>query len=181
MTEVTITHHDPHLDTDEELAELVAFGNFIRAVVLPDDPPQEVGPTIAANRALPPRLRRWSFRARTADGALVAVGSCRIDPDHDDNPDLLDLSINVHPDHRRHGTGQRLLGELVQVAAADGRSRLVGHVVGSDAGGTAFAEAVGGERRYAEHLNHLPVAEVDRPLMERWAVEGRAPTPACTT
>ena len=177
MTGVTITAHDPRVDSDEQITELVEFDNVRLAELLPDDPPRDPAVVIAAHRALPDRIRRWSFRARDADGALVGVGSCRIDPEHDDDPDVLFLELRVHPRRRREGIGTRLLAELIGVAVAESRTRVFANVTTRDAGGQAFATGTGAEQRYVERVNHLPVSAVDRPMLERWVAEGpvRAP------
>ena len=167
----TITLHDPKQDTDDEIAERVALSNQLKDEVLPGDPDSSVEQAIAALRSQPERIRRFSFRARTADGALVGLGGTSIDPDNDDNPDVLWVNLSVLSSARRHGLGARLLGELVGVAVAEGRTRLLGNTMGGHEPGESFAAAVGAQPRQANHLNHLPLAEVDRPMLERWVAE----------
>ena len=167
----TITRHDPKDDTDDEVAERVAFGNVLKNEVLPDDPDATVEQAIAALRSQPARVRRFSFRARDADGRLVGLAGGAIDPDNDDNPDVLWTGVSVHPDARRHGLGTQLLAELVRFARAEGRARLVGTTSEGREPGEAFARTIGATNRQATHLNHLPLAEVDRPMLERWVAE----------
>ncbi len=165
----TITRHDPLADTDDEIAERVAFGNVMTAEVLPDDPPATVEQAIAATRSAPARIRRISFRVRDADGTLVGSAGTNIDPE-DDNPDVLFTGVNLLPEHRRQGLGSRLLAELVQVARAEGKSRLISYTV-EGRPGPEFAMATGATTKQAGHMNHLPLAEVDRPMLERWVAE----------
>ena len=167
----TIRLHDPKDDRDDEVAERVALGNVLKDELLPDDPDSTVEQAIAALRSQPERIRRFSFRARDADGRLVALAGTNIDPDNDDNPDVLWAGINILPDARRQGLGTRLLAELVALARAEGRTRLIGSTMGGREDGEAFAKAVGAVSRQATHLNHLPLAEVDRPMLERWVAE----------
>jgi GNAT superfamily N-acetyltransferase len=171
----TITRHDPLQDTDDEIAERVAFSNLMTQEVLPDDPPATVEQAIAAIRSSPERIRRISFRARDAGGVLVGAAGTNIDPE-DDNPDVLFAGLNLLPDHRRQGLGTRLLAELVRFAIAEGKTRLIAHTV-EGRPGPEFAEAVGATTKQANHMNHLPLAEVDRPMLERWVAEAadRAP------
>ncbi len=173
----TISAHDPSLDTDEEIAERVAFGNVVSREIFPEDPPTVLATAIAAEHSMPARLRRWTFRARDASGTIIASGGTRIDPEHDDNPDILQVNVHVHPDHRRHGVGAALLAELVALAEREGRTRLLTSTYEAIPGGEAMALAVGAEAKLREHVNHLPVDAVDRRLMERWVAEGptRAP------
>jgi mycothiol synthase len=172
MAVYTITLHDPMQDTDDEVAERVAFSNAMQAEVLPDEEPTPVEQAIAALRASPTRYKRWSFRARDDDGNLVAIGSTTVDPDERDNPDILGVSISVASPHRRNGLGTRLLDELVRVAKAEGKTRLLGSSNGLVPAGEAFAAVTGAESKMSSHMNRLLVANVDRALMERWVAEG---------
>lgn len=165
----TITRHDPLQDTDDEIAERVAFGNEMTREVLPDDPPGTVEQAIAAIRSAPERIRRVSFRARDADGVLVGSAGTSFDPE-DDNPDVLFANLNLLPAARRQGLGTRLLAELVRLANAEGKTRLIAYTI-EGRPGPEFAEAVGATTKQANHMNHLPLAEVDRPMLERWVAE----------
>lgn len=169
--------HDPSTYTDEQIAEGVGFMNTISAEALPDDPPTPVAEAIAAHRSTPERVRRWTVRVRDEGGALVGSVGFRVDPDHDDNPDILWASPTVAAGHRQRGIGTQLLAYLVAKAQAEGRSRLVGSSNDRLPGGGPFAQAVGAEEKQAMHMNHLLIAELDRELMTRWNDEGpvRAP------
>jgi GNAT superfamily N-acetyltransferase len=158
--------------SDHDIAQSCELNNVINAEILPDDPPTPTATAIARTRALPERIRRISVRAKTPDGSLVGISSFRIDPEHDDNPDMLMVSCLVHPEHRRKGVATRLLSELVTLARAEGRSRMIGETFAAVPAGPAFAEAVGGEVKARQHLNHLPVPEIDRALMDAWVKEG---------
>ena len=173
----TITAHDPSLDSDDEITERIAFGAVANAEVFPEDPPPDAAQAILAERELPARLRRWSFRARDAGGAIVGMGSCRIDPEHDDNPDVLSLNLYVAAEHRRRGVATRLLAELVRVAEQEDRSRLLFTTFERVPAGAEAAGAVGATAKLTEHVNHLPIADVDRAMLEQWVAEGpgRAP------
>lgn len=167
-----ITRHDPSADSDEEIAEQVALSNEAHAEVLPEDPPTPVDRAIAVHRAAPEGHRRWSFRARDGEGKLSAVASTGFNPDHDDNPDLLWVTIVVSAPHRRRGLGVRLLSELVGVAREEGRTRLLSTTNERVPGGAAFAREVGAEPKQKIHVNHLPLDSVDRTMLEQWVAEG---------
>ncbi|MBW3615558.1 MAG: GNAT family N-acetyltransferase [Actinobacteria bacterium] len=166
-----VTLHDPARDSDEEIAEQVALGNAVQAEVLPGDPPTPVAQAIAVRRAQPASHRRWSFRAFDDQGRLAAEAGTSVDPDHDDNPDILQVQLNVAAGHRRRGIGSRLLSELVGVARQEHRSRMLSMTNERLAGGAAFAEQVGAAAKQKWHVNHLPLGEVDRPMLERWVAE----------
>ena len=173
-TEYSINLHDPKHDTDDEIAERVAWGNALTAEVLPDEAPTPVDVAIAQVRASPERYKRWSFRARDAGGNLAGMASTSIDPDHDDNPDVLWASINIAAGHRRSGLATQLLARLVEVAETEGRDRFVGHSNDLFEGSPHFAAAVGAEEKSKTHANRLMIADVDRSLMETWVSEGPA-------
>ena len=167
----TITLHDPKQDSPDELGERVAYTNRLRREILPDDPPITVEQVAAALAAQPERIRTYAFRLKDADGALIGNATTSVDAKEQDNPDVLAAGINLLPEHRRQGHGARLLAELVGLATELGKTRIVGDTFeGADAG-PAFAEAIGAIARQANHLNHLPLAEVDRPMLERWVAE----------
>lgn len=172
MADYSITAHDPRDLSDEELLEGLEMNNQFTAEVLPDDPPTPPEVFLAAHHARPERLRRWAFRARAADGTLIGSAGAGIDPENDSNPDLLFFSIGVLAPHRRNGVGTKLFAEMVQLAEKESRNRLVSTTIERIPAGDEFAKAVGAEAKQAMHLNHLPVAEVDRALMERWVAEG---------
>ena len=168
----TYTVTDPQLFSDDEIAEGVVFGNILQAEVVPDDPPTPLEQALEAHRNRPERIRRTSVRARAADGTLVGALSVAIDPDHDDNPDMLGPGLNVLAEHRRHGVGAQLLAYLVAIARHENRTRLIGGTTSRIPGGAAFASAVGAEQKQAMHMNRLLIADVDRALMQKWVAEG---------
>jgi GNAT superfamily N-acetyltransferase len=164
----TIALHDPKRDTDDEIAERVALQNVLMAEVLPDEVPNPVDESIAVWRAQPDRVRWWSFRARDEDGALIGLSATSIDPDFDNDPDLLFVQLAVRAEHRRAGLGTELLGRIVEVAEAEGRTRLIGHTSGLRPESEAFAVATGAEVKSRAHENRLLTADVDRAQLEGW-------------
>jgi GNAT superfamily N-acetyltransferase len=86
-------------------------------------------------------------------------------------------NVSVHPDHRRQGVGTALLAELTRLVIADGKTRYVAATSDLIEGGPAFAKSLGAVSKQAEHVNHVPIAEADREMLERWVGEGpeRAP------
>lgn len=77
-----------------------------------------------------------------------------------DNSHIVDVSVHVHPGHRRRGIGTALLDDAVRRARADGRRVLM---AGAPAGkaGSAFLEAAGAPRELEERHSVLDLAVVD--------------------
>jgi GNAT superfamily N-acetyltransferase len=173
----TFTDEDPKAFTREQVSVALDLNNEVVEELLPGEPPTPLDAAWAAHEAVPARTRRYAFRAWAPDGSLAGATSGRIDPEDTDNPDILGCSIAVRAGHRRHGIGSRLLAYAVAVARNEQRTRIIGNTYESMPPAAAFASAFGGESKSAEHVNHLPIAEVDRPLMEKWVGEGpgRAP------
>jgi GNAT superfamily N-acetyltransferase len=170
----TITEHDPATYTKDEMAVGVEFGNKFVEEILPGEEPTPVDVAWAAHQSVPARYRRFEYRAIDADGNLVGAVGNSIDPDDTDNPDILGCGVAVLPAHRRQGLGSRLLAYMVALARQEDCTRLIGHTYDTVPGGAAFAGAVGAETKSAMHMNHLPTAEVDRALMEKWVAQGPA-------
>lgn len=163
--------HDPREDSDEDVAERVAFANELLAEVLPDEEPAKVEDAIARLRAFPARERMWSVRARDADGRLVGIASTGFDPEHDDNPEILVVGLSVHPDHRRRRIGTRLLAALVEIADAEGRRRIITSTSELRPAGEAFALVTGAIAKQHDHVNRLLIADVDRQQLEHWVAD----------
>ncbi|HEU5129600.1 MAG TPA: GNAT family N-acetyltransferase [Glycomyces sp.] len=99
------------------------------------------------------RVERWAARL----GETV-VGSVELVMPTQDNRHLVELEIDVHPEHRRRGIGTRLAEFAERRAAENGRDTLLTGVVDSlegaprfDHSGRHFAKAVG----YAEVDNEI--------------------------
>jgi GNAT superfamily N-acetyltransferase len=168
----TYTLHDPLKYTDEEIAQAVDFSNIIQAEALPEDPLTPLDQAIAQFRAMPERLRRQAVRAWSPDGELIGSTGIRVDPDHDDNPDMIGGNVTVRADHRRHGVGTQLLAYFVAMAKRENRTRIIGQTHDRLPDGTAFAETLGAERKQWMHMNHLPIADVDVDKMKQWVADG---------
>jgi mycothiol synthase len=173
----SIDVRDTREDSDAEIAEWLAVLNALSAEVDPESAPTPLAETIALLRTAPDRYRLWSILARDETGALVGVARMEYDPDHDENPDLFNVSLGVLPEHRRLGVGTELLAAVGKVAREEGRTRLLGVTSESVPAGAEFALAIGAESKLESHVNRLLLADVDRAELQRWVDEGptRAP------
>ncbi|WP_051325839.1 GNAT family N-acetyltransferase [Glycomyces tenuis] len=99
------------------------------------------------------KVERWAARIGT-----TVVGSTTLVMPTQDNQHLVELELEVHPEHRRRGIGTRLAEFAERRAAENGRDTLLTGVVDSlegaprfDHSGQHFAKAVG----YAEVDNEI--------------------------
>lgn len=174
--EITIEEVDlPSLSSDD-VVRLNAFTNELRAEAHPDDPPQPIDYTRASVRNIPGFVAVREFWARDPDGSIAGSAETSF-MRTEENRHLLEVDLEVHPDRRRQGLAKALLGLVVDVAAEEGRTLLIGSTSERVPAGEAFARRLGAERGIANHVNRLMTASVDRDLMHRWVEEGpeRAP------
>lgn len=77
-----------------------------------------------------------------------------------DNSHLVDVSVHVHPEHRRRGIGRTLFDDVVKRASEDGRRALM---IGAPqtSPGAAFLEAVGAPIELEDRHSLLDLAVVD--------------------
>ncbi len=167
----TATLNDPRRFTDEEIADGVALSNLLRAEVFPDEAPTPVDAAIASMRSTPPRYGVWNVRVRDASGALVAGMATGQDWDHDDNPDIAGLSVQVHPDHRRRGIATALVAYQMGFAGALGASRFFANTNDRRPEGESLAASMGFEVKSRSHVNHLLLAGINRVMLQRWVAD----------
>jgi GNAT superfamily N-acetyltransferase len=100
----------------------------------------------------------------TVDGRAVAVGSLNL-PERD-NVHYAWVSVDVHPDHRRHGYGTAMLEHLLGLARKAGRSTV--GMDGWDSEAThGFATRHGFEKKSQAIMRRQRVAEVERADLEK--------------
>jgi GNAT superfamily N-acetyltransferase len=94
----------------------------------PDEAPRSATEHVALGRELVADggSRTGMHRAAVVDGAVA--GALRLILPVRDNVTVAILDLAVHPDHRRHGLGSRLLAEGLALAAASGRSDVIADV-----------------------------------------------------
>jgi GNAT superfamily N-acetyltransferase len=100
----------------------------------------------------------------------------QVDSEHDDDPGVLKCMVLVRAEHRRSGVGSRLLAEVLEIARSEGRIRLIGRSWDAIPAGEHFAAAMRATAVSRTHTNHLPLAGIDRALLEQWVAD--APTRA---
>lgn len=129
--------------------------------------PFEAWPTWEVTRTMVPVPR--------ADGRLVltvaedpvagVVGAGRLWLFALDNTHLAEVSVWVHPDHRRRGIGRALLADAERTARRDGRTTMIASAfapVGEESPGSSFATATGFAVASHEETKVVDLAEAPR-------------------
>ena len=157
---------------DEDLVD--SWIDAKRAVAAHDLP--GLAPPSAAFERLCLLLVPGSLRAETwlavADGQVL--GYALLDMPATDNLHLVDVTLEVRPEHRRRGIGTSLLEHVERRAAQLGRDTVVSYVTESlpdvvrlDESGKAFAAARGYPVVETEILGRNLLAEVDEAALDR--------------
>lgn len=167
-----ITTEDASSLTDEQVLIGARLFNAFETEIWPEDPITPARDTLAEHRSHSDKVERTVVRAWSQDGALAGSVELRIDRQDNDNPDVLTCGIYVDPTHRRRGIGTELLGAARVLARAEGRSRLVGSTFSRAPAGDLFAANFGAQAKSWSQKNHLPTAQANRELLEKWVREG---------
>lgn len=132
------------------------------AVDAPDDPVPTFPEILAQARATQASTRREFWLARSSG---VPVAAYRLDLPMQDNLDLVEVDLAVHPEYRHRGHGRALLDHLEERARVLGRSRLITQVAepfdGTENRAMRFAEAAGATRSLGEMHRVLQLDSVD--------------------
>lgn len=139
------------------------------AVDTPDFPPP--CPYVFQAELTFPRTSK-RFEHYLASGGGEVIGSLTLELPLRDNLDNLDVSITVHPAHRRRGAGTALHACLLERMRELGRSTYAGFSVAALPGGPprvetgrGFATAMGAKPALDEVRRRLDLTALDRPAL----------------
>jgi GNAT superfamily N-acetyltransferase len=148
--------------TDTEIAAIHEMRVAAAAFDRPQDPAPQLEHLVIRFRDRGPDRRFVHVVARAGD---TIVGHAVLRLSLIDNPHMGMFDLQVHPRHRRQGTGTALLRELLAVMTAEGRPVLLGESFAGTAGDD-FAEALGVRMAQAARTSLLRMADVDWPDIE---------------
>jgi GNAT superfamily N-acetyltransferase len=162
-----IERFEPAEATDDELRARYDLDVEIETELWPEDP--VVPYDDWKHRLLDPpswsRTARWvawdAGRTRILAAAALGMGFTET------NRNLGAVEVSVRAAERRRGIGRALLVPAVAEAESEGRTILNGGGP-TDSAGTAFAEALGAERKITERKSRMVMAGVDRSMLEGW-------------
>ena len=159
--------------SDDQVEKYRAFVAEMVAERTPDESPYPLGAAEAELRQ-PPSY--WAVKLLVVTDGPAWVAVARVVASATD-PKGLRLDLGVLPSHRRRGTASSLLRRVLDLAEADGRELLAADAFGPVPAGAAFARWLGAEAGLENHVNRLPLADVDREMVKSWIADGprRAP------
>ena len=157
--------------SERDLADVAVLATaYWRQVLGPDEPdtqPEEIRHHLRLDRA---DIDKTVLLARDGERA-IGFSSIEIRSGHGNEHMAWVEDVYVLADHRRHGAGTALLGEIEALARAANRSLLLGGFAEGDAAGEAFATKLGATLGHRERQNRVRIAELDRSMLERWVEE----------
>ncbi|WP_433722433.1 GNAT family N-acetyltransferase [Actinoplanes sp. CA-051413] len=156
---VRVREWDPRTASAGEIRSLVETYNAVLAADLPDDPPWQDVQVVDYLAETMPGERRISWVAeddRLAEGESTIYGHVSVLL----LGDIGVLEVLVHPDLRRRGLGQQLVGVAARRAYLEGFSSIGVEAIG-DTPAIAFYEALGFEQEYVETRSVLTLSSVD--------------------
>jgi mycothiol synthase len=158
--------------TDEELTALHAVEAPIAAECRSNRMPQAAGAYIAYARNLPSQFDDHAWLVEAADGTPIAAAFCWSNAAGD--PRVMECDVLVRRDRRRQGIGSRLLAEICDETARDGRSLLTWSTFDAAPAGEAFTRRVRARRGRVNRTSELALADVDWEMVDAWDAAQRA-------
>ena len=114
------------------------------------------------------------------DGVMLSWLSCDAiapaSPEYETNKQFLEADIYVRPSHRRQRIGASWVPAIVE--SMDRLGSTILSMPAEAESGHAFLRWLGAEPKLKEIHNRLNLVEVDWDMVERWAAEGPARSPA---
>jgi GNAT superfamily N-acetyltransferase len=158
---------DPRVASAAEIQSFVETLNAVLAADLPDDPPWQDVLVREYLAETMPGERRISWVAeddRLPEGESKVFGHVSILL----LGDIGVLEVLVHPNLRRRGLGEQLVGVAARRAYLEGFSSIGVEVIGGTSA-IAFYEALGFEREYVETRSVLTLSKLDWDALGRMA------------
>lgn len=150
---------------DDTIDAALAVQRAAREVDTPDFPPPCRDSFVGLLRHEVSAVRREFRVARAGD---EVVGYLELTLPLRDNTDNSEITLEVHPAHRRRGVGRALYGYAVETLHALGRKRTAGYTTDGlpggperDVAGSAFAAAMGAKAALTEVRRRLDLSVAD--------------------
>jgi mycothiol synthase len=157
--------------SDGELAAMHLVESEIEAERRPGSSLQPLESYVAFARHLPTQFDDHTWLAETTEGTPVGCSAGWSNSAGD--PTVMDCYVYVRKPWRRRGVGGQLARPVIDTAAAEGRSSLVGSTFDSVPAGAAFALRLGARAARVNRTSELRMSDVDWDLVQSWIDAGR--------
>jgi GNAT superfamily N-acetyltransferase len=171
---VDIRPFEPHTASDKDYEALNAFQNGIKAESWPSEPQTTVQELRDDWVAIPSYQTYHCWAAWVSDRA-VAFASVSVS--NKDNLHLAHFELAVAPERRRRGLAARLLANIAQAAAAEGRRTLMAFSSSLVPAADAFAGRIGAAPGRTMLTNLLDLKELNADTIAAWLKRGEALAP----
>jgi mycothiol synthase len=169
---IEITEIDPRAATEAQLRALHELWKMEELEYWPTDPPPPFEEIVAWIKVQPSySFKRFWLATDEGSGQPLAYSSIGFER-KETNQHRAHVSLFTRPESRRQGLTRGLLGPVAEVARTEKRTSLNNWLI-KDSIGTGFAKRVGANQTTKDFENRLPIAELDRSLIESWVA--RAP------
>ncbi len=165
---------DLHNLSDLEHQCLNAFRNVIRRELNPDDPPTPLEEDIQGAKNIPSFVE-VEFHAlwnETGSGILAICESAIYHTG--DNEHMADFNIEILPEYRHQGLGNKALSLIVKFAKKHNRRLLVTFSTDRIPAASVFLEKLGARKGIESITNQLKVSEFDRTLVQDWLMHSQS-------
>jgi mycothiol synthase len=170
--EVAVRRVGFRFGSDAELAAMHLIESEIEAERRPGAAPQPLESYIAFARHLPSQFDDHTWLAETSEGTPIGCSACWSNSAGD--PTVMECYVYVRKPWRQRGAGWQLTRPIIDAAAAEGRSSLVGSTFDSVLAGGAFAARLGARAARVNRTSELRMSDVDWDLVQSWIDGGRA-------
>ena len=177
MSDYEISEIDLKNATDDLYAQLNHNTNLMRRERLPDDPPVSLEETTQNFKTIPPFVGFKAWKACQPGSPEIIGFAAAIWLNTEENQHLVQMELDVLPEHRQRGLGRRLLRGIVDTARQQNRRLIVTHTNSRSPGGAAFLARVGAKRGLEAHTNQLDLNDLNRELVKKWLAEVPARAP----
>ncbi|MGI9612984.1 MAG: GNAT family N-acetyltransferase [Acidimicrobiales bacterium] len=155
---------------DVEQRDLADLRTALLRELSPDEPSSSSGWALSFLHPGTEVIRRRPLLAVEGTGRVVGQSVVTLDQAGGNTHIAEVAGVEVHPGHRRRGTGRALMAAAVRVAQEENRTSLVPWGVRSDAS-LAFWEALGLPEVSVDRLSRLQLDALDRNLLARWQAD----------
>lgn len=169
---IEITEIDPRAATEEQLRALHELWKVEELEYWPEDPPPPFEEVVAWINVQPSySFKRIWLKTDQGSGEPLAFSAINFER-KETNQHRAYVNVFTRPESRGQGLTRGLLRPVAEIATRESRTSLFNWMI-KDSTGTGFAKRVGAQQTTKDFENRLPIAELDRSLIESWVA--RAP------